>query len=90
MTAEGKIFSVAVSQAAKTKDEPNFVYKDMDNQPTDRPVILCSTSGSKQSLNKNLLDDSDSEFLPVHRDPTAVIDYEDNKEKFKADKVERC
>ena len=27
MTAEGKIFSVAVSQAAKTKEEPNFVYK---------------------------------------------------------------
>ena len=34
---------------------------------------------------RNLLDDSDSEFLPVHRDPTAVIDYEDNKEKNKAD-----
>ena len=34
------------------------------------------------------MDDSDSEFLPVHRDPTAVIDYEDNKEKNKADTVD--
>ena len=59
VTAETKIFSVAVQQGkSDTSSGRPVVLRDVEGQMVDRPVIL----------HRKLEDNSDSEFQPVLRD----------------------
>merc|ERR1712130_883664 len=66
VTAETKIFSVAVQQGkSESTSMRNMVLKDVENQMIDRPVILskpCTRYPEDQTGN------SEDEFKPVQRD----------------------
>ena len=78
VTAETKIFSVAVQQGkSESSSSRNFALKDVEGQMIDRPVIL-----SKQSLGDL---NSDDEFKPAQREVDVDQDIaevvEENVEK---------
>merc|ERR1712106_160245 len=68
ITAETKIFSVAVQPGKSVESEiRNLVLKDIENQMMDRPVVLSKKSNDDKIVN------SEDEFKPAERETSEHI-----------------